>query len=116
MLPLAGTVIVIVMAVCVMDPPFSTKKVFGVPLVTGSESAASGFVKVCVAVANALKVPVENEVADGLTLVAVAAARAGEIEIGARERNATKKPRRAKRLDVNILPSSQISLWFSEPV
>ena len=53
-----------------------------------------------------MKVPVEKDVAEGLTLVAFALASAGEIEIGASAINPTKKPRRAKRFDVNILPSS----------
>ena len=87
-----------------MVPPFSIKKVLAVFAVTESVSAVNGFVKVWVAVANALKVPVEKEVAVGLVLVALAAAIAGEIEIGVIATRATKKPRRAERLDLNILP------------
>jgi hypothetical protein len=76
-------------------------------LTTASDNAAKGLVKVCAAVANALNDPVLNDVAEGLTLLALTLASAGEIDIGVSEMNATKKPRRAKRLDVNILLSSQ---------
>ena len=86
-----------------MVPPLLMKKVLAVFAVTGSDNAAEGLVNVCAAVAKVLKVPVWNEVADGLTLVALTLASAGEIDIGTSEMNVMKKPRRAKRLDVNIL-------------
>ena len=89
-----------------MVPPLLMKKVLAVFAVTGSDNAAEGLVNVCAAVAKVLKVPVWNEVADGLTLVALTLASAGEIDIGTSEMNAMKKPRRAKRLDVNTLLSS----------